>query len=225
MKITTVPFAVLRFQYLIVRVPLQLVEDQVSTRMDAEAPARLFFERSLGMLDATVGRVLGDPKLEKRGSALAERSDALGRAARLDAAASQKETHADSELQAKRNKAIEDRERAHEAKERGIEDARTEAEERKRSAVDAAEKRTAAAKQQADEVAAQRMNSVEEAKRGAQARIRAAEQKASAAAQSKVKDAEAKRSEAESKRAQADRVEQLADVEKRKRQAARAAKS
>ena len=63
MKITTVPFAVLRFQYLIVRVPLQLIEDRVSTRMDAEAPARLFYERSLGMLDATVGRVLGDPKL------------------------------------------------------------------------------------------------------------------------------------------------------------------
>ena len=58
MKITTVPFAVLRFQYLIVRVPLQLIEDRVSTRMDAEAPARLFYERSLGMLDATVGRVL-----------------------------------------------------------------------------------------------------------------------------------------------------------------------
>jgi hypothetical protein len=29
MKITTVPFAVLRFQYLIVRVPLQLIEDRV----------------------------------------------------------------------------------------------------------------------------------------------------------------------------------------------------
>jgi hypothetical protein len=92
-------------------------------------------------------------------------------------------------------------------------------------AEEAAEKRTAEAKQQADEVAAERMSSVEAAKRGAQARIRAEEEKASAAAQSKLKDAQAKRSEAESKRAQADRVEQLADVEKQKRQAARASKS
>ena len=225
MKITTVPIAVLRFQYHLVRFPLQVIEERVVARMSAEAPARLLYERTLGVLDATVGHALGDSELEKRGSALAERSDALSRAARLDAAASKKEQHADAELQAKRNKAIEDQEQAHDAMERGVEDARVEAEERKRAAAEAAERRTAAAKQQADEVAAQRRDSVEEAKRGAQARIQAAEQKASAAAQSKLTDAQAKRSEAASRRAQADRVEQLADAEQQKRQAARASKS
>jgi hypothetical protein len=215
----------LGFQYRIARFPLQLIEDRMAARMGAEASARLLYERSLGKLDATIGSLLGDSTLKMRGSALAERSDALSRAARLDAAATQKQEHAESELKATREKAIDDQKQAEEAKEREIQDARTEAEELKSAAAEAAEKRTAAAKQQADEVAAQRKSSVEEAKRRAQARIRAEEDKASVAAQAKLKDAQSKRSDAESKRAQADRVEQLADAEKQKRQAARASKS
>jgi hypothetical protein len=225
MNITTVPFAMLRFQYKLVRLPLQLIEDRVIVRMGAEAPTRLFYERSLGVLDATVGHVLGDAKLEKRGSALAERSDALTRAARLDAAATQKEDRADAELKAKRDKVIDVQKQAREAKERGVEEARSEADERKRAAEETGAKRTAAALQQADESAAHRKNSIDEGKREAQARIRTVEEVASAAAESKLKDAQVKRIEAESKRAQADRVETLANGEKQKRQAARASKS
>jgi hypothetical protein len=225
MKIAKVPFAVLGFQYQVVRLPLQLIENRLAARMDAEAPARLFYERSLGMLDATMGSVLGDSKLKRRGSALAERSDKLSRAARLDAAATQKEEHADAELKATRDKAVTNQRQAREAKAREVQDARTEAAHRKSAAAEASEKRTATARQQADEVAAQRKSSLETANRGAQVRIRAAEQKASAAAQSKLNDAQAKRSEADSKRMQADRVEKLAEVEKHKRQAARASKS
>ncbi len=223
--ITKFPLAVLGFQYRIARLPLQLIEDQMVARMGAEAPARLFFERSLGMLDATVGGLLGDSQLKKRGSALAERSDTLSRAARLDAVATQKQEHAEAELKATRERAITDQKQAEEAKERAIQDARTEAEQHKSAAAEEAEKRTAAAKKQADEVAAQRRSAVDEAKRGAQARVRAEEEKASAAAQSKLEDAQSMRSQAAGKRAQADRVEQLADVEKQKRQAARASKS
>ena len=54
-------------------------------RMGTEAPARLFYERSLGLLDVAVGNALGDSRLERQGVALAERSDALRRAAQLDA--------------------------------------------------------------------------------------------------------------------------------------------
>ena len=90
MKTTDVPFAVLRFQYQLARIPLQLIEAQMAAWMGSEAPPRLFYERWLGGLDATVGNLLGDPKLEKRGAALIERSDALGHAAQLDATAAQK---------------------------------------------------------------------------------------------------------------------------------------
>ena len=81
MEITDVPYAVLRFQYQLARFPLQLIEQQVVAGMSSEAPTRLFYERWLGGLDATVGKMLGDPDLEKRGAALIERSDALRRAA------------------------------------------------------------------------------------------------------------------------------------------------
>ena len=89
MTITEVPFAVLRVQYQIARFPLLLIEQQMATWLPAEAPARLFYERSLGALDTTVGSLLGDPELQNRGAALVERSDAVGHAAHLDAIASQ----------------------------------------------------------------------------------------------------------------------------------------
>jgi hypothetical protein len=80
MKVTDVPLAALRFQYQLARFPLQLIEDRVVARLGAGAPARLLYERSLGLLDATVGRALRDAGLAERGAALLERADALGRA-------------------------------------------------------------------------------------------------------------------------------------------------
>ena len=222
MEITDVPFAFLRFQYQLARLPLQLFGEQVVAGMSSEAPTRLFYERWLGGLDATVGKMLGDPDLQKRGVALIERSDALRRAAELDATATQNQEQADDDLKAKRDKAIEDQNDARAVKEREVEEARTAAEERKGAAAEAAQKRISAAKQQADELAAQRVTAAEAAKRDEQAKITAAEQKATAAAESKLDDAQAKRSDAASKRAQADQVEELANLEKQKRQSGRA---
>ena len=222
MEITDVPFAFLRFQYQLARVPLQLIEEQVVAGMSSEAPTRLFYERWLGGLDAAVGKMLGDPDLEKRGAALIERSDALRRAAQLDATATQNQERADDELKAKRGKAIEDQKDARAVKEREVEEARRAAEERKGAAAVAAQKRTAAAKQQADEHAAQRLTSAEAAQRDEQAKITAAEHKATAAAESTLDEAQSKRSDAASKRAQADQVEELANLEKQKRQSERA---
>ena len=182
MEITDVPFAVLRFQYQLARFPLQLIEEQVVAGMSSQAPTRLFYERWLGGLDATVGKMLGDPDLQKRGVALIERSDALRRAAQLDATATQNQEQADDELKAKRDKAIEDQNDARAVKEREVEEARTAAEERKGAAEQAAQKRISAAKQQADELAAQLKRSAEAAKREEQATITAAEQTATAAA-------------------------------------------
>ena len=221
MKTTDVPFAVLRFQYQLARIPLQLIEAQMAAWMGSEAPPRLFYERWLGGLDATVGNLLGDPKLEERGGALIERSDALDRAAQLDATATQKQAQADDELKAKRDNAIKDQKGARAPKQRQVKESRTTAEQRKRAAAQAAEKRTAAAKQQADDVA-QRKNSAEAAKREEQAKITAAEPTATAPAESKLDDAQTTRSDTAGMSAQADQLEQLADVEKQKRQSERA---
>lgn len=123
MNVIQVPFAVLRVQYKIARFPLQLIEDRVVSRLDSEAPARLLYERSLGVLDATVGGLLGDPAIEKRGSALTERSEKLGRAAQLEEEATRKRQQADAELKAKRDNAIDEQNQARENKQREIKEA------------------------------------------------------------------------------------------------------
>jgi hypothetical protein len=222
MRIIDAPMAILRMQYRFVRFPLQVIEERVVARMGSEAPARLFYERSFGLMDAAVGNVLGDYRLQTRGGALVERSVALGRAAKLDAAADRARQESSADLKAKSDKAIEDQQDAHAAKNREVAEALSAADERKHAAEAAAAQRTAAAKKHADEEAARRKKSAEAAKRGEQARIRANEQKAAAAAKSKFDDAQARRNAADVKRAHADRVEELAGIEKQKRQAARA---
>lgn len=225
MKTTDLPLAVLRFQYQLARIPFQLIEAQMAAWMGPKAPQRLFYERSLGVLDAAVANLLGDPKLEMRGGALIERGDVLGGAAPLDAAATQKHEQVDDELKAKGDNVIKDQKDARAANERRVRKPRAAAEQRKRTAAQGAEKPTAAAKQQPDDVAAQQTNSAEAATREAQAKIPVPEQTAVAAAESEGKDAQATRSAAAGMRAQPDRAEQSeqsADVEKQTHQSERA---
>jgi hypothetical protein len=217
MSITDVPLAVLKFQYQLARLPLQLVDERVFGRMESDAPARLFFERSLGMLDVTVGNALRAPEFERRGTELIERSDALRRAAQLDAAASENIRAAGSNVRATREKAAQEREDAREEKASAVKNARIDAQNRKRNAVKNAETRITTGAKRADEAAAQREGAVEAAKREEVAIVRAAEQNAAAAADAKLKDAHDKRETAASKVAQADRLEELADREKERR--------
>ena len=218
MNLSSAPLAVLRVPYMIVRLPLQLIEQQVLSRLSEEAPARLVYERTLGALDGAVGSVLGDRGVAKRGAALTERSDALARAAELDEQATQKRAAADAELQGRQNKAREDQVAAQRDKQRKTEQARKEAEQRKRQAAQQATRRAAAAKKQADELAAKREHDAEAAKRAEQAKINAREQEVAAPATAELKDATAKKTAATEQRSDADRVENLAQAEKDERQ-------
>ena len=220
MSVTDFPLSVLRFQYQMARVPFQVMEEQFVARMDPQAPARLFYERWLGALDTAAGMVLGDPELKQRGAALAERSDALGRVAQLDATATRQQQQAADELKSKRDQAKQGLSHARATKQRKVTAARNAAQDRKGTAAGAGAKRSAAAKQQADEVAAQRINAAEAATREEQATSRAGEENAAKVAESD--DAQATRSDAATQRAQADQVENLADAEKQKREAVRA---
>ena len=219
MSVTDLPLAVLRFQYQMARVPFQVMEEQFVARMDPQAPARLFYERWLGALDAAAGMVLGDPELKQRGAALAERSDALGRVAQLDATATRQQEQAADELKTKRDQAKQGLNHARATKQRKVTAARNAAQDRKGTAAEAGAKRSAAAKQQADEVAAQRINAAEAATREEQATSRAGEEHAAKVAESD--DAQATRSAAATQRAQAEQAENLADAETPKRNAER----
>lgn len=222
MKISDAPLAVLRFHYQLARFPLQLIEDQVVTRIPAEAPARLLYERSLGMLDSTIGNALGDSKLVERGAALVERSDALGRAAQLDASAAARKKQADTQLTGAHEQAIRERQEAQAATAQEIAQARDDAEDRKRQAAQSAQKKSAAAKQRVDEVAGKQKEAIGSARQQVENRTQATERAAAKVSASKIDDAEDKLAEAAGKRAEADRVAELAAAEKQERQDQRA---
>src|SRR4051794_11000284 len=102
MKLTDLPRAVLRFQYRIARMPWRFVERRALRKWDEEAPARLMYERSVGAIDSTLGKVLGDADLEARGDAEVKRSQNLSAASRLDETADKWEHEAEDQLRAKR---------------------------------------------------------------------------------------------------------------------------
>lgn len=224
MKLTQLPFAALRLQYRVARFPLQLVEDRVAARLAEDAPVRLFFERSLGTVDATVGSLLGDAELGRRGAALIERSDTLRRAAELEATAETKRREADAQFAATRDDAIGDIKEARDATEQQTIEARAVAENAKRAADERAQTRAANAKKEADQTAAQREQRAEDAKRREQATIAASEQAAADVAAAGLADARTEREIAEQKRARADTVENLAEAEKQQRRTAKSAK-
>ena len=165
MSVADLSRSVLRVQYQIARFPLQLIEEQLVTRLDSEAPLRLFYERSLGALDAVAGNVLGVPALARRGATKIARSDKLMRAADLDAEADATIAQADSELKDAREAATQVVEDARAEKARVAKQAHDIAEERKRAARETADQRANAAEKQADEAAAQRKGAADAAKR------------------------------------------------------------
>jgi hypothetical protein len=123
--------AVLRVQYQIARVPVQLIEEQMVARLDSDARLRLFYERSLGALDAVAGNVLDSPTLARRGATKIERSEKLMRAADLDAEANATVAQANSELKDARGAAAQATEDVHAEKAQETKQARDTAEARK----------------------------------------------------------------------------------------------
>jgi hypothetical protein len=213
--------AVLRAQYQIARFPLQLIERRLVARLDSDAPLRLFYQRSLGLLDAAAGNVLDVPALAQRGVTTIERTDTLMRAADLDAVADATVAKADAELKGAREVAAQAMADAHAEQTRTATQARDKAEERKRAAREVADQRTADAHKHADETAAHREGAAETAKREQHAVIRADEKLAEAKAHVKLDEAQDNRGVAARKRTEAERLAELADDKKTKRGSAR----
>jgi hypothetical protein len=91
---------VMSAEYALLRMPLSMLENQVVVRwLDEESSLRLGFERTLGTLDTTVGRLVGDPELARRGATLSHRADLLEQAAVLEEKAEARRTTAEETLE------------------------------------------------------------------------------------------------------------------------------
>jgi len=218
-SIIELPLQVLRLQYRLARFPLQFIEDRWIARLDAEAPARLIYERSLGGLDAAVGGVLGDSTLRKRGAVLARRSEIRGEAAVRSMAAARQRQQAGAQLEDSLEAAADDRAEAVTAKQDAVADARERAQQRKRQAAEDADKRIAQAAKASRAEAERKREAAEAAEQQRLQRINKAEAKSAAAAKAALEDARDKRAAAAAKREQAEQVDVLADAEKRNRRA------
>lgn len=217
MNITTLPKAVLRLQYQLVRFPLGVIDQQIRARVDDDAPVRLIFERSLGALDATVGQLLGDPALTDRGTTMKVRSETLGRAVDLEARAEATEQAAEAAVEEEVEDARATQQKARQNRERAVAGAKADAAERKRTAAANADTAKSAAQKRADDAARKRVQTAEAKKRAKQDTISAAEHAVVADAEEQHDQAREKAGAAASLRARADQVEDLADAEKRSR--------
>ena len=217
MKITDVPVVLLRVQYRLARLPFEWIDHQLAARLGTDAPPRQLFERSLGTLDVTVGQLLGDSQLKRRGSALVARSDAFGEAARLDTDASRRQQQADAKFASTCHDVVTDIQEARDATEQQAVEARLASNEEKKAARHTAQERAAAAEERVDEAADERVNEIDAAVRAEKTRVRHAEQTAANAASAKMRDSQAKRRQAAEIRAQADRIEDAAAAEKQNR--------
>ncbi len=149
MNALTVPRTLVGLEYKAVRYPAQLFETKVvAVRLSDDHPVRLGYERFLGNLDLTAGRLLDDDALINRGRALTRRVEVLAKAVALEEKAEERRSAADAELRAEQQKAQQEKDDIQAEHER--EAARLKAE---REAEAAALARKAEARQRADDKA------------------------------------------------------------------------
>lgn len=86
-------------EYSMLRLPLTVLENRVVGRyLDEDSRLRLGFEKTLGTLDAAVGRLVGDPELTRRGARLSHKSQLIEKAVTLEQKAEQRKQEAGASL-------------------------------------------------------------------------------------------------------------------------------
>ncbi|BBX18731.1 IF2 family translation initiation factor [Mycolicibacterium duvalii] len=219
MRITDLPFAVLRLQYRLARTPLHLLERGLLSRMDAEAPQRLFLERALGAVDVAAGSMLRDADVEAQGLRRIEKAAVLGEAARLEDVADQRKQEASDELKPRRERAAHAPTEARQKAQERISEARSTAEQAKQQVARDAAAVAQQAKNQVDSAAQQKVAAVEKTRRHAEERSEAVEEAKVSAAREELDDASDKHRAAIDAHQHAERLGELSAVEQHKRQA------
>lgn len=216
MNVMTIPRTIVGLEYKAVRYPAQLLETKVvAARLGEDNPVRLGYERFLGTLDSTAGRLLADESLSDRGRVLTRRVEILGRAIELEAKAAARKAEADADLRAKNEKAAQDKAAIQAEHERTAERLKAE-----RDAEATAIERKAQARKRADDkaivdstqaiIAAER-DRLDEQKAQIEARVKVQ----TAAPKAQLKDASKNAQAAAARRADAERLESLREAEKK----------
>ena len=208
---------VIALPYELARLPLVLIDNNLSPKLPETFGPRLGLHRAIGWTDKVAGALLGNPDIAKRGADRIERSDKLRTAAHLEQEAATRREQIRETSAAARKEAAEKRKTAQDRAASGIEEADAAEARGKHRAKATATKTASAKKAAADQRAASRIATVEQRQR----RVDSAAQTKKQAAQRKAKDElndarETKQSAAEA-RADAERLSDLTEARKRKR--------
>lgn len=214
------PLRTVALQYRALRLPYIVFEQQFVGRLRDTSSLRLGYERAVGQLDATVGRLTGDRELAERGAALQRRvhvlrtrGAVLEKADRLESKAQARRGEAEQALQVERERAEQALAEAHQAAADGVQAALAQEEADKRRIAADADAEERVAKERAEAEADRRAQAAAERLHAEQQRIAGQEQAATAAPEAQLDDAVQLAAAAEQRKDHADRMGELADVE------------
>lgn len=226
MDVLTYPKKAVALEYRALSLPARLVETQVVTRLlEQDSVVRLSYERALGSLDETVGRLLGDADLERRGTALRRRTEVLERAVTLEQEAAQKAAEAQESLQQGSQAARERRAAASKKAARRTTQALEQEKADKARIAEETDAREQAEKSRIEAQEKARAKAADDARRAEKARIAAAEKAVTAAPAAQLEDALEEQATSDAQRDKADTLAALAAKENENRAAERRARS
>ncbi len=220
MNVLTLPRTVVALEYKALRLPATVAAKAVST-LDEESRVRLAFERALGGVDATVGKLIGDQELTRRGTALARKAEVLETAVALEAKAQQRKEQAAQTLEQQRSAAAQQRRQAEQDKAAETRRLREKEKAGKQAVKEQADAQERAAAKAVETKAQAKLRAERERLAETEQRIEARTAARTAAPKAQLSEAVERKQDADSERAAADRLAQLADLEREKRQAAK----
>ena len=222
MDVLALPKRLGALQYRALVLPYRLARP---TFLADESALRLGYDRALGALDERVGALLGDDVLVHRGQSLRKHADVVEKAVALEAEAAEHAQVAESTREQGAD-AVNAR-RAAAAREAGdaVKDARESAQAAKERAARETAQREQAEKDRIAAATRTRTTAARQAERAEQARIASAEQAVTAAPKAGLDSAVDELTTAQEQRTQADVLADLADQEKARRAADKAART
>jgi hypothetical protein len=206
---------VMTAEYTMLRLPLSVLESRVVERyLDEDSKLRLGFEKTLGTLDTTVGRILGDPDLTRRGAKLSHRADMLQKAVVLEEKADARKQEADKTLKQAKADAERKRTAAQARAQAEVKAIRDEQQAEKSAAVERAQADVEARANQDERDTTARLEAAEARAEQQVQRIQQRTQARTAKPKAQLKDATELAQEATKGRAAAERLSELAEEEK-----------
>lgn len=205
-------------EYTMLRLPLTVLEDRVVTRyLEEDSRLRLGFERALGTLDATVGRLVGDAELTRRGGRLSHRAGMLEKAVVLEEKAHARREQANASLHEAKAVAEHKRTAARRRAQEDVKALKQDQQVAKQAAARRATTKAEAASEAARRRAAAKVDAIEDAAEQQAERVEALAEARAVKPVAQLRDAGQLAQQARQERAAAERLSELADEQKARR--------